>query len=149
MALNPIAYTERIVKSFLRYQLTAYPFADHRLHAQMRDLLSLDETRRSPLLKGPYVSLSRPFREGATVEALVAEGLLHPHLRERVPRASPRCTAIRSGPFVPSPAAGPRWFPPAPALARRSAFCIPSSASVYGCGTKARRLASAPSSSIA
>ena len=85
MALNPIAYTERIVKSFLRYQLTAYPFADHRLHAQMRELLSLDETRRSPLLKGPYVSLSRPFREGATVEALVAEGLLHPHLRERVP----------------------------------------------------------------
>ena len=84
MPLNPVAYTERIVKSFLRYQLTAYPFSDPRLHAQMRELLSLDETRRSPLLKGPYVSLSRPFREGATVAALVAEGLLHPHLRERV-----------------------------------------------------------------
>ena len=86
MPLNPVAYTERIVKSFLRYQLTAYPFSDPRLHAQMRELLSLDETRRSPLLKGPYVSLSRPFREGATAEALVAEGLLHPHLRERVPQ---------------------------------------------------------------
>ena len=85
MPLNPVAYTERIVKSFLRYQLTAYPFADPHLHAQMRELLSLDETRRSPLLKGPYVSLSRPFREGATVEALVAEGLLHAHLRERIP----------------------------------------------------------------
>ena len=84
MALNPIAYTERIVKSFLRYQLTAYPFSAPSLHAQMRELLSLNETRRSPLLKGPYVSLSRPFREGATVQALVAEGLLHPHLRERV-----------------------------------------------------------------
>ena len=87
MPLNPVAYTERIVKSFLRYQLTAYPFSDPRLHAQMRELLSLDETRRSPLLKGPYVSLSRPFREGATMEALVAEGLLHPHLRERVPQS--------------------------------------------------------------
>ena len=87
MPLNPVAYTERIVKSFLRYQLTAYPFSDPRLHAQMRELLSLNETRRSPLLKGPYVSLSRPFREGATVEALVAEGLLHPHLRERVPQS--------------------------------------------------------------
>ena len=51
----------------------------------MRELLSLDRTRRSPLLKGPYVSLSRPFRAGAAVEALVAEGLLHPHLRERIP----------------------------------------------------------------
>ena len=87
MALNPIAYTEHVVRSFLRYQLTAYPFADPRLHRQMRGLLSLDETRRSPLLKGPYVSLSRPFRQGAAIDALVGEGLLHPHLRERIPAA--------------------------------------------------------------
>ncbi len=85
MALNPIAYTEHVVRSFLRYQLTAYPFADPHLHAQMRELLSLDETRRSPLLKGPYVSLSRPFRQGAAVDTLVGEGLLHPHLRNRIP----------------------------------------------------------------
>ena len=85
MALNPIAYTEHVVRSFLRYQLTAYPFADAHLHAQMRELLSLDETRRSPLLKGPYVSLSRPFRQGAAVDTLIGEGLLHPHLRDRIP----------------------------------------------------------------
>ena len=85
MALNPVVYTEKILKSFLRYQLTAYPFADPGLHAQMRDLLSLDETRQSPLLKGPYVSLSRPFRAGAPIEKLVSEGLLHPHLHERIP----------------------------------------------------------------
>ena len=86
MALNPVAYTENVVKSFLRYQLTAYPFADPRLHGQMRALLSLDETRRSPLLKGPYISLSRPFREGASVGALVAEGIFHPLLAERIPK---------------------------------------------------------------
>ena len=86
MALNPIAYTENVVRSFLRYQLTAYPFADPHLHAQMRELLSLDETRQSPLLKGPYVSLSRPFRQGAPVTSLVTEGLFHPHLGERIPR---------------------------------------------------------------
>ena len=85
MALNPIAYTENVVRSFLRYQLTAYPFTDPGLHKQMRDLLSLDRTRRSPLLKGPYVSLSRPFRDGGSVSSLVEEGLLHPHLRERIP----------------------------------------------------------------
>ena len=85
MALNPIAYTENVVRSFLRYQLTAYPFADPHLHGQMRALLSLDETRQSPLLKGPYVSLSRPFRQGAPVASLVNEGLLHPHLGERIP----------------------------------------------------------------
>ncbi|MDP2182403.1 MAG: DEAD/DEAH box helicase [Actinomycetota bacterium] len=85
MALNPIVFTENVVKSFLRYQLTTYAFADERLRVQMRELLSLDATRRSPLLRGPYVSLSRPFREGAAVDALIAEGLLHPHMRQRIP----------------------------------------------------------------
>lgn len=32
MALNPITYTEKVVRSFLKYQLMAYPFADQRLH---------------------------------------------------------------------------------------------------------------------
>src|SRR5690606_7059582 len=86
MALNPVVYTEKIVRSFLRYQLTAYPFADDRLHTQMRRLLSLDETRRSPLLKGPYVSLARPFRQGAAVTDLIEEGILHPHMRQRIPQ---------------------------------------------------------------
>ncbi|MDE2795484.1 MAG: DEAD/DEAH box helicase [Gemmatimonadota bacterium] len=85
MALNPVAYIEKIAKSFLRYQLTAYPFSDPHLLAQMRGLLSLDHTRASPLLRGPYVSLSRPFRAGAPVEQLVGEGLIHPHLAERIP----------------------------------------------------------------
>ena len=88
MALNPIAYTENILKSFLRYQLTAYPFADQHLHVQMRELLSLDKTRQSPLFKGPYISLSRPFRPGAAIDDLIGEGLLHPHLRERIPRGN-------------------------------------------------------------
>ena len=34
MAWNPIVYTEKVIRSFLRYQLTAYPFADERLRAQ-------------------------------------------------------------------------------------------------------------------
>ena len=85
MALNPIVFTEKVVRSFLRYQLTAYPFADERLHAQMRQLLSLDETRHSPLLKGPYISLSRPFRQGTTIEELVRESIFHPHMRHRIP----------------------------------------------------------------
>ncbi len=85
MALNPIVFTENVLRSFLRYQLTAYAFADERLRKQMRELLSLDATRRSPLLRGPYLSLSRPFREGGAVDQLVEEGLLHPLLRERIP----------------------------------------------------------------
>ncbi len=87
MALNPIVYTEKVVRSFLRYQLTTYALADQRLHQQMRSLLSLDETRNSPLLKGPYISLSRPFRQGASVTGLIQEGVFHSHMRERIPAA--------------------------------------------------------------
>ncbi len=85
MALNPIAFTENVVRSFLRYQLTTYPFADPELHAQMRRLLSLDETRLTPLVKGPYISLSRSFRAGASVAALAGEGVLHPTMESLVP----------------------------------------------------------------
>ncbi len=87
MALNPVVFTEKVLQSFLRYQLRAYPFADPRLHGQMRERLSLDEARESPLLQGPFVSLSRPFSSGAAVADLAAEGLLHPHLEKRIPSA--------------------------------------------------------------
>jgi len=86
MALNPIAYTEKVVRSFLKYQLTAYPFADPRLHDQMRRLLNLDEVRRTPLMKGPFISLSRNFRQGPTVAQLVDEGIWHPHMRQIIGR---------------------------------------------------------------
>ena len=84
MAINPISYTEKVTGSFLRYQLTRYPFADDDLYAQMKALLSLDVTRNSPLLKGPYISLSKAFHQGATVRSLIDEGLLHAHMANLV-----------------------------------------------------------------
>ena len=73
MALNPISFTEHVVADFLRYQLTTYPLADVDLHAQMRALLRLEETRSTPLRRGPFVSLSRPFKAGASITRLAAE----------------------------------------------------------------------------
>ncbi|MAC32072.1 MAG: helicase [Haliea sp.] len=86
--LNPITYTEDVVSDFLRYQLSTYAFADESLYRQMRELLSLETTRNTPLLKGPYVSLSRTFRQGASLEQLVEEGVLHPHIRQLSPYPS-------------------------------------------------------------
>lgn len=77
-ALNPITFTESIVEDFLRYQLTTYSFADPSLHRQMRQLLSMDETRHTPLLAGPFISLSRTFRKGPSLQKLGEEGILHP-----------------------------------------------------------------------
>lgn len=81
MALNPIAFTEQVVSDFLRYQLTTYPLADADLHAQMRALLRLEETRSTPLRQGPFLTLSRPFRGGATIEQLVRDGVMHPGMQ--------------------------------------------------------------------
>ena len=78
--LNPITFTEQIIADFLKYQLTAYGFADANLHRQMRQLLNLDDTRDTPLLRGPYISLSKSFREGSPIQTLVEKGILHPHV---------------------------------------------------------------------
>jgi len=97
--LNPITYTERIVSDFLRYQLTTHAFADVGLNAQFRRLLSLEKTRATPLLQGPFISLSQSFRQGATIADLVAEGVLHPHMQRLVPHErvyGHQETAIRS-----------------------------------------------------
>lgn len=83
--LNPITYTEQVVSDFLRYQLSTYAFADAGLYGQMRELLNLEHTRNTPLMKGPYISLSRTFQQGATLDVLVKEGLLHPHIKQLSP----------------------------------------------------------------
>ncbi|MEO7699622.1 MAG: DEAD/DEAH box helicase [Opitutus sp.] len=83
--LNPVVFTERVVRDFLRYQLTTYPIADADLHAQLRALLNITESRHSPLMQGPYVSLSRPFREGPKISQLIAEKILHPLLTTVAP----------------------------------------------------------------
>ena len=86
--LNPITYTEQVVGDFLRYQLSTYAFADADLYQQMRELLNLEQTRNTPLMKGPFISLSRTFQEGATLEQLVKEGVLHSHIKQLSPYPS-------------------------------------------------------------
>jgi ATP-dependent helicase YprA (DUF1998 family) len=81
-ALNPIEFTENVVRDFLRYQATTFRFADPRMRDRLRELLSLDHARQTPLLRGPYVSLSRSFAAGASVQDLIDEGLLHAGMRD-------------------------------------------------------------------
>ncbi len=80
MALNPVAFTEQVVSDFLHYQLTTYPLADADLYTQLKELLHIEQTRSTPLRKGPFISLSRPFKQGALASALVSEGIFHPKM---------------------------------------------------------------------
>ena len=75
--LNPIVFAENVTTDFLRYQLTTYSFADDVLQDQFKKLVSLKESRKSPLMKGPYISLSGSFRSGAHIGTLIEEGILN------------------------------------------------------------------------
>lgn len=59
--LNPILFTERVVQDYLRYQHTAYRSPTRASMPRCGSLLNLEEARRSPLLKGPYVCQSHTF----------------------------------------------------------------------------------------
>ncbi|MBI5710725.1 MAG: DEAD/DEAH box helicase [Candidatus Eisenbacteria bacterium] len=84
MTLNPLRFSEQVLGDFLRYQVTAFPLADERLSGQLRAHLALGQARRSPLVRGPYVSLSRAFARGIPVADLARQIGLHPHLANLV-----------------------------------------------------------------
>ena len=82
MALNPVVFSHQVNERFRRYQLTAFPLTDRELVGQVRQMLTSGPSGASPLVKGPYVSLSRSFRTGAAITDLVAEGAAHPKLAQ-------------------------------------------------------------------
>lgn len=80
MPINPVLFSHQVNEQFRRWQLTAFPLTDSELYEQVRSMLTESPTGASPLVKGPYVSLSRSFQQGAAVADLVSEGLAHPKL---------------------------------------------------------------------
>jgi hypothetical protein len=79
MALNPIKFATEVNDQFLNYQLTAFPLTDPDLAVQARSLLR-GHVGRSPLFRGPYVSLSKSFKFGRNLNALADAGITHPAL---------------------------------------------------------------------
>lgn len=80
MAINPITFANRVNQQFLRYQFTAFPLSDESIAAQAK-MQILGETGDTPLIKGPYVSLSRAYKIGPSVEELIRQGKFHPAVK--------------------------------------------------------------------
>ena len=74
--INPIHFASQVNKQFLDYQLSAFPLTDPDLGEQARAML----LGRSPLIQGPYVSLSKAFQQGRDLRDLAREGSVHPAL---------------------------------------------------------------------
>lgn len=79
MSLNPVHFAKEVIENFLNYQLTAFPITDADLARQAREMLK-KPLGQSPLIKGPYVSLSKSFKTGADLRALAQAGTVHPAL---------------------------------------------------------------------
>lgn len=79
MPLNPIRFANDVNEQFLNYQLTTFPLRDPDLAGQARQLLR-GPLGTSPLIKGPYVSISRAFKMGRNLKDLADGGIVHPAL---------------------------------------------------------------------
>jgi len=79
MAINPITFANRVNRQFLRYQMTAFPLSDEQIASQASKQIAGEEGE-SPLIKGPFVSLSRAYKTGPSIQELIDKKLLHPAL---------------------------------------------------------------------
>ena len=82
--INPIKFAKDVNENFLNYQLTAFPFTDEDLNNQAKELLK-GKFGNSPMIKGPYISLSKSFLEGESISDLVEKGIAHPALQGIAP----------------------------------------------------------------
>jgi len=81
MAINPIRFAQKVNEQFLNYQLTASPITDPDLGRQVRETLKGISVSGSPLIKGPYVSLSKSFLfSDKDLHRLAADEKVHPAL---------------------------------------------------------------------
>lgn len=91
--INPIHFASQVNKQFLDYQLTAFPLTDPDLAAQARAMLR-GMLGRSPLIQGPYVSLSKAFQHGRDLRELAREGAVHPALPGIGPLSDAFCSPV-------------------------------------------------------
>ena len=77
MAINPVQFAHAVCDEYLRYLFSAFPLADPDLAAQARRLIRRPSSLDTPLVKGPFISLSEPFAQGEPVQGLADRGLLH------------------------------------------------------------------------
>lgn len=82
MTLNPLHFSEEVNKQYLRYQLTSARLTDSELGEQFENKLW---RTGSPLFKGPFVSLSRAYKEGSEVRSLIDENLFHQRMQHIIP----------------------------------------------------------------
>lgn len=75
MSIHPLDTTRHVRQAYIRYLKTIKPFQDDLLRREFARAIE----QPNALVKGPIVEISPPYRKGASLKELVAEGLLSRH----------------------------------------------------------------------
>ena len=90
--LDPIGAARLIRDSYLRYLKSRYAPADDRLRDELHDALD----HRFRIDRGPFMQASPAYEKGCSIDGLIAEGVLHPRMREVPPSAFPTQRPLHS-----------------------------------------------------
>lgn len=77
-AIDPLRTSEVIRSAYQRYLRSLLPIRDSALAVALDAAIQNDHA----LTKGPLLEMTPPYAHGATLDRLLAEGVLHPSLRE-------------------------------------------------------------------
>ncbi|HNW47173.1 MAG TPA: DEAD/DEAH box helicase [Thermotogota bacterium] len=80
MAMNPILFAKHTFEGYTEFLSDLFNLRDTHFEAQLKELIRYDVIHGSRLIRGPYLSLNRPFQEGASLDTLARSLDLHPSL---------------------------------------------------------------------
>jgi hypothetical protein len=75
--MQPFNTAERVREAYWRYIETSYPIRSEDLKKKFRDLVDHEKL----LWQEPFISLSRPFFQGGTLNAMISDGVLSPQIK--------------------------------------------------------------------
>jgi len=78
--MNPIIFAKNTFEGYTQFLSELFNLRDPDFEAQLRRLIQYDLIHGSRLIRGPYLSLNRPFVEGKPLSELAREMTLHPSL---------------------------------------------------------------------
>ncbi|NLZ13521.1 MAG: DEAD/DEAH box helicase, partial [Thermotogaceae bacterium] len=78
--MNPIIFAKNTFEGYTQFLSELFNLRDPDFEAQLRRLIQYDLIHGSRLIRGPYLSLNRPFVEGKPLSELAREMALHPSL---------------------------------------------------------------------
>lgn len=84
MALNPILFSKDVFSAYTEFLINFINFQDPDLEKDLKELIKFDLIKGSRLIKGPYISLNKPYKIGKNLEELSKSYKIHSFLKNKI-----------------------------------------------------------------